>query len=53
MAEYDEYTDYYDELFNVCEGTTCLEEAFGVDKETSRKALVEWAKEVIERYSQE
>lgn len=50
MQGYESFTEYLDDLTDTCEMRNCLEETFGVDSETSKKALVDWAKEIIQRY---
>jgi len=45
-----EYVEYLYELADQCEMQDSLQEAFEIDKETARQAMLEWAKELVKRY---
>ena len=45
-----EGAEYLDDLMDISEAMSCMEEALGVTDEQSKKAVVQWGKELIERY---
>ena len=45
-----EHTEYLDNLCDIHELQYCLEEQFELDKATSKPSMLEWFKELIERY---
>jgi len=50
MNEYNEYVEYLDDLMDVDEMKDALEENFEIDNGTAKKAMLAWAKELVERY---
>ena len=46
-----EYTEYLDDLVDMSEAETCLEEAFEIDEATARASMLEWFKILQERFS--